>query len=101
MKKKGLQILAWFLIGSGGIISILFVLSACSDGIRILGPTAIDFPTTGQFGDFIGGVVGTIISGAGFIFLYLTLSEQREAIENQKKSHQHERFESKFFELLK
>ncbi|WP_205334641.1 putative phage abortive infection protein [Flavobacterium fluviale] len=63
---------------------------------------------TGQFGDFIGGVIGTILSGAGFYFLYITLVEQRksiqeqkEALENQKISFEKERFEAKFFDLIK
>jgi len=49
---------------------------------------------TGQVGDFIGGVVGTFFSLAGFLILILTLTEQTKfAIK--------ERFESKFFDLLK
>jgi hypothetical protein len=69
----------------------------------------------GQFGDFIGGVIGTIFSAIGFVLLYLTLTEQRKslieqrnslneqrkAIEEQKKAFTKERFESKFFELIK
>ena len=51
-------------------------------------------PATGQVGDFIGGVVGTFFSLAGFLILILTLSEQ---IKFANK----ERFESKFFDLLK
>ncbi|MBW8358378.1 MAG: putative phage abortive infection protein [Weeksellaceae bacterium] len=49
---------------------------------------------TGQVGDFIGGIVGTIFSLGGFLILILTLSEQ---IKFANK----ERFESKFFDLLK
>lgn len=54
----------------------------------------IDFDKTGQIGDFIGGVVGTVISAAGFYFLYLTFNEQRKSFEK-------ERLESKFFDLIK
>jgi hypothetical protein len=54
----------------------------------------IEFEKTGQIGDFIGGVVGTIISAAGFYFLYLTFNEQRKSFEK-------ERLESKFFDLIK
>ncbi|UUF15231.1 MULTISPECIES: putative phage abortive infection protein [Flavobacterium] len=48
----------------------------------------------GAFGDFIGGIVGTIFSLAGIFFLYLTLKEQRE---NFTK----ERLENNFFEMIK
>lgn len=54
----------------------------------------IKYDVTGQVGDFIGGVIGTIFSGAGFYFLYVTLVEQRKAFEK-------ERFEAKFFDLIK
>ena len=54
----------------------------------------IEFDKTGQIGDFIGGVVGTVISAAGFYFLYLTFNEQRQSFER-------ERLESKFFDLIK
>lgn len=94
MMKRLLQLLAWFLLVLGFIISVLIVIRAYSKGIRISGIEPIDFSITGQFGDFIGGVVGTIISAAGFIFLYLTFKEQRESFAK-------ERFESKFFELIK
>lgn len=49
---------------------------------------------TGQVGDFIGGVVGTFFSLAGFLILILTLNEQTKFTTK-------ERFESKFFDLLK
>jgi hypothetical protein len=91
---KVVQIFAWVLLGVGGAISFYFVISAGVDGINVFGPGKIDFSITGQFGDFIGGVVGTLISGSGFIFLYLTFKEQRESVAK-------ERFESKFFDLLK
>ncbi|PTS95661.1 hypothetical protein DBR11_21010 [Pedobacter sp. HMWF019] len=74
-----------------------------------------DATATGQFGDFIGGVIGTVINAFAFYFLYLTLTEQKKATEEQKtatdnqriatydqrKAFELERFESKFFELVK
>lgn len=84
-------------------------------GYWIWGDGKIQFEETGQVGDFIGGVVGTLISGAGFYFLYLTLNEQRKAINQQEKavneqklaireqkmSFERERFESKYLDLVK
>lgn len=66
-------------------IAILFV----SIGLLVLGGFAIvawytfgtrvsfDAPTTGQIGDFVGGVVGTLFAFSGTILLYLTLTIQR------------------------
>src|SRR5688572_27899282 len=51
-------------------------------------------PESGQVGDFIGGVVGTVFSLAGFFILVLTLTEQTKFANK-------ERFESKFIDLLK
>lgn len=47
-----------------------------------------------KIGDYIGGIVGTLFSLAGFFLLYLTFQKQRESFER-------ERFESKFFDLLR
>lgn len=54
----------------------------------------VDIEKTAQIGDYIGGMVGTIISGAAFWFLYLTLREQRNSLQKQK-------IEAHFFEMLK
>lgn len=45
-------------------------------------------------GSYIGGVVGSLFTLSGFFLLYLTLQKQKEAFLK-------ERFENKFFELLK
>lgn len=89
--KKTIETFAWALAIGGCIITGVFAYQV-SKKYEI--GESIKFDVTGQYGDFIGGVVGTIISAAAFIFLYLTLSEQREAFKK-------ERFENKFFELIK
>jgi len=47
-----------------------------------------------NIGSYIGGVVGSLFTLSGFFLLYLTLQKQKEAFLK-------ERFENKFFELLK
>jgi hypothetical protein len=82
-----------FILGFTGvavIIGYLLILMHDYD----LGYKSIDVTKTGAVGDFIGGLAGTIISAAGFIFLYINLKEQRE---NAAK----EKVESRFFEMLK
>lgn len=48
----------------------------------------------GQFGNFIGGYIGTIFLLVSVVLLYLTLKSQREMFQLQQ-------FESKFFEMLR
>lgn len=49
---------------------------------------------TGQIGDFIGGVVGTLFSLVGILLLFITLRDQRDSFKK-------ERFEQRLFELIK
>ena len=53
-----------------------------------------DFTVTGPIGDFIGGVIGTILSFAATLFVVITLNEQ---------SYQHKRelFAQNYYEMLK
>lgn len=80
-------------IVSGISISVYFFLKVNNEyNIDLESSTLM--AETGQVGDFIGGIVGTIFSLAGFLILILTFSEQT-------KFAYKERFESKFFDLLK
>lgn len=54
----------------------------------------------GQFGDFIGGFVGTIFTLGGFILIYKTFIAQRETINLQKKTFLSERNDNLYFNLL-
>lgn len=98
--KRNIQRIAWCLLAMGVIMVIYFLINAIVNGYWIWGGK-LNIAETGEVGDFVGGFVGTIISAAGFLFLYLTLKEQRQASEDQRKSFEKERFESRFFELLK
>lgn len=57
------------------IMGLLIIIMAC-DGYGIGCP--IDAEITGVFGDYIGGVIGTLFSGAAFWLLYLTLKQQND-----------------------
>lgn len=50
--------------------------------------------TAGQLGDFVGGYLGTIFALISVVFLYSTLK-------NQRHSSSIEKFENKYFELLR
>ncbi len=56
--------------------------------------TTVDPAAAGQFGDFVGGYVGTLFSLVSILLLFRTLRNQRVASLQQS-------FESKYFVLLK
>ena len=87
------KIVAYLFIFVSLTITGFFLLKVSFAGYNFWN-SGIEFDKTGQIGDFIGGVVGTIISAAAFYFLYLTFNEQRKSFEK-------ERLESKFFDLIK
>jgi len=91
--KYVLYILALLFVVSGLLVSVYFFLKLQTE-YTVFGNQSILLDKSGQVGDFLGGVVGTIFSLSGFILLIVTLSEQRRATTK-------ERFESKFFDLLR
>ncbi len=74
------------------IITIIFIVKIIIAGAGFWSGDLV-FETTGQAGDFIGGVIGTIFSAGAFVWAYLTLIEQQN-----KQSREH--LENRFFELL-
>jgi hypothetical protein len=91
--RKYILIIAILLLIVGAIISIYFLKSTSNDGFWIWGKENIDFPVTGQVGDFIGGVVGTAFALAGTLLIFLSFQEQT-------KQNKREAFESAFFEMV-
>jgi len=91
---KSISKLAWaFLIL--GIITLVFFLSKSSiDGFGVFTSNKTDYTTTGQFGDFVGGVIGTFFALAGTLLIYLSFKAQTK--ENKRNA-----FESSFFEMMR
>jgi len=95
MKKyRGLLLVAWSIISIGIVICFYYLIILYNDGWSFWGIGEMSIEKTGQFGDYIGGFVGTIFSLAAFIFLFLTFKQQTEV-------YQRERLETKFFEMIK
>lgn len=92
--RKIILFTAWSLIIIGGFISLYFVYSTKQDGFSFCGANKIDFATTGQFGDFMGGAVGTVFALAGTLLIILSFNEQT-------KQNKREAFESTFFEMVR
>lgn len=59
---KTLHFFAWVFLLLGCIILIVFLNKASIDGYNISNELPTNYETTGQFGDFIGGVVGTFFA---------------------------------------
>jgi len=55
----------------------------------------------GQFGDFIGGIVGALLGIMSVILLYNTLMVSKQQIRMQQIEYQKQQIESRFFELLR
>lgn len=75
-------------LGVGGIINAIFLSQGAFKGKEIVAENA------GQYGSFIGGCIGTMFNLLSAVLLFSTLKMQRESSEIEK-------FENKFFELLR
>ncbi|CAI9679408.1 putative phage abortive infection protein [Elizabethkingia anophelis] len=84
----GFSIILWFIIR--GIYTEDFINSS----------NKINLERSSQFGDFIGGSVGTIFSFVGVILLFETLSLQRKEFKSSNDVFTHQQFDNTFFELL-
>ena len=83
--------LAWALLILGGIVAVWFLV-LCNANYSI--GYDFNFEETGQFGDYIGGVVGTVFALAGTILVFASFVQQqhRNTIES---------FEKNYFEMLR
>lgn len=77
-----------------GLISISVYFIQFNDGIS---NSQTDF---GVFGDYIGGILGSLLSILSVIFIYLTYKKQVQFSEDQSKQTIHQQFEFSFFSLL-
>ena len=92
---KNLIIIAsWFFLISGTSIIVLFLYKSSLDGYEISRYLATNYKVTGQFGDFVGGVVGTFFALAGTLLIFLTFKQQAD--ENKRNA-----FDASFFEMIK
>lgn len=61
----------------------------------------IESDVFGQYGDFIGGVVGTFFAFISIVLVYETLSVSNKQLKIQENSVKEQQVENHFFELLK
>ena len=91
--RNWILLLAWICLITGVVVLFGFLFSVSDSGYSIFGKDGINFAVSGQFGDYFGGVVGTLFALAGTLFIILNFYEQ-------KKQYRIEAFESKFYEML-
>lgn len=91
---KNLQKLAYIITTLGTALVVLFLIKSFNDGYSIFTLLPTDYTTTGQFGDFVGGVVGTFFALAGTLLIFISFVEQTK--ENKRIA-----FESSFFEMIR
>lgn len=88
------SILIGFILSTIAILFLPWLLTSCSI-------FNIDFSDTGDVGDTIGGITGPFIAIIAAALTYLAFRVQYEANEQQKLDLKTERFESKFYEMLR
>lgn len=85
-------VLSIAILAVGVAIEIKFIAILRNCGF-VLADKEISMPETGNIGDFIGGVVGTLFSLASIILLLLTLRDQNH-------QYKRDRFGQTFYEML-
>lgn len=68
-----------------GFFLFIFYLFGLWDDFSVFSCNKIDVAATGQFGDYIGGVVGTIFSFVGVLLFYNTLLIQRKELSETRR----------------
>jgi hypothetical protein len=91
---KKIEKLAWGFLILGIVILAYLILKSSIDGFGISMKNNTNYEVTGQFGDFVGGVIGTFFALAGTLLIYLSFREQTN--ENKRNA-----FESSFFEMMR
>lgn len=98
-KRSGYEITAWILLAASVALTVTAICLFLHNRERNPG-YAIDPSIWGQFGDLIGGVVGTLVALVSFFLLYATLNEQRNQIQKQGKEIKIQSEDQFFYHLL-
>lgn len=88
------------LTGIGFIIIIWFLIRGYFYENYIDKNKPLNLELASNFGEFVGGAVGTIFSFVGVILLFETLSFQRKEFRLNRSVFVHQQFDNTFFELI-
>lgn len=102
-----LEKIAYLFTGIGFVVMIIFIINL-SSSYSVGGHLSNDeMAITGQVGDFMGGVIGSIWALAGVFLYFSAIKMQNTELENQAKYRREDRildsikeFENTFFALI-
>ena len=98
LRKRIVFSIATIIIGLSIMIWILIRL-LCFEGYWNTNAN-IDLTSSGQIGDFVGGLSGTLFTLVGVILLFETLALQRKELVESRNVFEKQQFENTFFNLL-
>lgn len=88
VEKIGFEKFSLSLILIGFLLGLFFIIMFFIGELRHISFSQIKADKFGQFGDIIGGVIGSIWALAGVVLFYAALKKQIEALDNQKTATQ-------------
>ena len=80
------------------VITIFFLVVVCRH--YKIACTQIDMAATGQIGDFLGGIIGTVLTFATVYLLFKTYEQQRQLNQTQTSQWMQVQVESNYFKLI-
>ena len=92
-------IIAWILVILGGASMLIYIALLFYNGIASVNGV-IDLQGFGSFGDYVGGVVGSIWSLAAILFIYRTYVLQKNELNILREYNKFEKFQTTFFSLI-
>jgi len=100
LTEKNLKMAAWISFVVGATVFIVFIFLLAFHFSIALKNDELKMDATGQFGDFVGGVVGTLWALLASILLYLTLLKQEQNSKQANKAIALQQFDSMCFSLI-
>lgn len=94
---KTFDTLSWWLIG----VAIILALFAFFSPLIFTRPGIVDFSSTGEIGDTIGGIMNPFVGMASIIVMFLAFYMQFKANKMMQSQFERNQFENQFFEMLK
>ena len=83
--KKNIWVYFAFLVISLGIVIFIIYLFQLSEKYNVFGNEPVNVELTGQVGDFMGGIVGSLWTLSSTILFYNALIHQKEELLNTHK----------------
>jgi len=86
---------------SNGTLMIILVICAIALFFQIIDVPIGRINSYGEWGEFVGGIFGTIIAGIACIYVYKTYISQKKELEKTNETAEKQQFETTFFNLIR